>query len=224
MPGLHDLALLRTSGGNRSGGVRRQGGPADAVSCDLQLSFRVVDLGLRVLQRLLRLIEAGSGGMAVCQQLPLSFEVAARVGQLPLRGNESGFGRAQRIELVLGVELGEHLSRLDAVADIDRSLDHSPADAKCQRRLVFGPDVPGQHNGFPCFSFGGGHGPNRTYLGGLDFRVRFARPQHQREGRHEQPNPYAAAFSHCKIPTRIRLFAAILPPTAIAITNSRCDI
>ena len=81
--------------------------------------------------------------MAVRQQLALTFEVAARVGQLSLRGDESRFRRAQLIELVFRVELGQDLSRLDPVADIDRSFDHSPADAKRKRRLVFGLDVPG---------------------------------------------------------------------------------
>ena len=140
---LHHLARFRTSCRHRPGGVRRKGGPADTVPGDLQLSFSIVDLRLRVLQGVLRLIEPGSGCVAVRQQLTLSLEVAARVSQLPLRGDESRFRRAQSIELILWIKLGQYLSRLDAVTDIYRSLDHPPGDAKGKRGLVFGVDVPG---------------------------------------------------------------------------------
>ena len=68
--------------------------------------------------------------MAVRQQLTLSFEVAARVGLLALRGGKSSFRRSQSIELIFWIKFGQHLSRLDPVADIDRSLDHPPGDAK----------------------------------------------------------------------------------------------
>ena len=165
LPRLHHLARFRASGRHRSGRVRLKGRPADAIPGDLQLSFRVIDLGLRTLQRVLRLVEPGSGCVAVRQQLSLSFEMAARVGQLSLRGGEGGFRRAQLIELVLRVEFGKHLSRLDPVADIDRSFDHPPADAKGERRLVFGLDVPGQHHGFAGLRFGSGHGSHGAYLG-----------------------------------------------------------
>jgi hypothetical protein len=107
------------------------------------LSFSIVDLRLRVLQSVLRLIEPGAGCVAIRQQLTLSFEVSAGVRQLSLRGDESRFRRAQLIELVFRVEPSQDLSRLDPVADIDWSFDHSPADAKGKRGLVFSLDVPG---------------------------------------------------------------------------------
>jgi len=123
----------------------------------------------------LRLIEPGSGCVAVRQQLTLSVEVAARIGQLSSRGSERRFRRAQSIELILRVEFGEHLSGLDAVADIDRSFDHPPGDAKGKRRLVFGLDVPGQYHGFAGLSFGSGHRPNGTYFRRFDLRIRLTR-------------------------------------------------
>jgi len=114
----------------RCGRVRFEGGPADAIPCDPQSSFRVIDLGLCTLQAVLRLVEPGSRCVAVRQPLTLSFEVAARVGQWALRGGESRLRRAQLIELVLRVGFGQHLSRLDPSADVDRSFDHPPGDAK----------------------------------------------------------------------------------------------
>ena len=65
LPGLHHLARFRTSRRHRSGGVGCKGRPADTVSGDPQLSFGVVDLRLRVLQGVLRLIEPGAGCVAV---------------------------------------------------------------------------------------------------------------------------------------------------------------
>jgi hypothetical protein len=109
----------------------------------LQLSFSIVDLRLRVLQARSATDRTGLGCVAVRQQLTLSFEVAARVSQLSLCGDESRFRRAQRIELILWIKLGQYLSRLDAVTDIYRSLDHPPSDTKGERGLVFGVDVPG---------------------------------------------------------------------------------
>src|SRR5262249_48350954 len=82
----------------------------------------------------------------------LSVEVGARIGQLPLRGGKRRFCRAQLVEFVLRVELGQDLARRDPVADIDWSFDHSPADAKGKRRLVFRPDVPRQHHSPPALS------------------------------------------------------------------------
>jgi hypothetical protein len=114
---------------------------------------------LRVLQRLLRLIEPGSGRVAVCQQLPLAFEVGPRVIQLPLRGGEGGFGRTQRALLVFRIELGQHLSGLDPSTDIDWSLDHPPAKAKSK------------------LCSGCGHSPDWKYLRRFDFAVRQARGQ-----------------------------------------------
>ena len=81
--------------------------------------------------------------MAVRQQLTLPLEVASRISQLSLRGNESSFGRAQRIELVLGIKFGQYLPGHDAVTDIYRSFDHPPGDAKGKGWLVFGVDVTG---------------------------------------------------------------------------------
>ena len=141
------------------------------------------------LQGVLRLVETGSGCVAVRQQLTLSFEVAARVGQLSLRGGECRFRRAQLIELVLWVEFGQHLSRLNPIADVDRSFNHPPGDAKGKCGLVFGLDVPGQYHGFAGLSFGSRHGPDGTYFGRFDFRVRLTRCRHNGDGEQEQPTP-----------------------------------
>src|SRR4029077_11831538 len=159
---------------------------------------RIVDLRLRILQRRLRLIETSARRMAVHQQLSLPFEVATRVGQLPLRSSESRFGGAQRIELVFRVELGQYLSRLDAIADIDRSVDHSPADAKGKRGVILSLDVASQHYGFAGLSSGRGHRPNGTHLGRCDLGVRLARRQDDPDSKQNQPNPERTGFSHRK--------------------------
>jgi hypothetical protein len=44
----------------------------------------------------------------------------------------------------IAVEPRHHLIGLDAIADIDGSLDHASADAECQAGLVLGLDAPGE--------------------------------------------------------------------------------
>jgi len=47
------------------------------------------------------------------------------------------------IELVLRLELRHHMARLDPVADVDRTLDHAPADAERKTGFRFRFDAPG---------------------------------------------------------------------------------
>jgi hypothetical protein len=130
LSGLYDLARFCAHSRHRSRGIGIQRGPADAVPRNRQLRLRVFDLGLRILQRLVSLIEPCTRRMAVGQQLPLPFEVAACVIQLALGGGEGRFGRTEHAKLVLWIEFGQCLSRFDPGAGIDRSLDYPPAETK----------------------------------------------------------------------------------------------
>jgi hypothetical protein len=162
------------------------------------LSFSVVDLRLCALQGVLGLIEPGSGCMPVRQQLTLSVKVPARVGQLSPRGGERRFRRPQSIELILGVEFSQNLSRFDSIADIDGPFDHPPGDAKGKGGLVFGLDVPGQYHGFAGLSFGSRHRPNGAYFRRFDFRIRLTRGQDNGGGNQDQPSPRRTVSSHCE--------------------------
>src|SRR5262249_2237666 len=141
--------------------------------------------------------------MAVGEQLPLSFEVAACVIQLALGGGEGGFGRTEHAELVFWIEVGQHLSRVDPGADIDRSLDHPPAETKSKRRLVVRPDVSGQHHRFGGLSSCGGHGPDGPYLGRLNFGVGLAGGQQEANTDQNKESTCRSLSFHCELLTRM---------------------
>jgi hypothetical protein len=78
----------------------------------------------------------------------VAFVVVLRLGELRLGGGDGGLCGAQRVELVLRLELRHHLAGLDAVADIDGALDHAPADAERQAGFCLRLDTPGVGEGF----------------------------------------------------------------------------
>ena len=60
---------------------------------------------------------------------------------------EVGLRRAQRVLLVLGVELGDDLACREHIAHIDGPLDHASVEAKGEADLVLGANVTRQRNG-----------------------------------------------------------------------------
>ena len=74
--------------------------------------------------------------------------------------------RAQRVLLVLRVELGDDLARLEDVADIDEPLDHASVEAEREADLVLGANLARQRHGLAFRAALDGDGPNRPDLGG----------------------------------------------------------
>ena len=114
---------------------------------------RVVDPRLRRLQSLLRRIEDRARCEAALHQVILAVEIVLRLGCLGIGGGERGLRRAQPVEFVLRIELGQHLIGLDLVADLALPLDDPSADPEGEIHLVFGPDVAGEPTESPTSPF-----------------------------------------------------------------------
>ncbi len=125
---LDDFACLRHARGDRPCDPCFELGVADAVLGDVQLGLGIVELRLSRAQGLLRPVVQGLGREALGQQDLLLFEGVARLGQAAFGGRERRLGRPQGVQLVLRIELGEHLVGLDAVADVAQSF------SQCGRR------------------------------------------------------------------------------------------
>ena len=111
------------------------------------LRLRGGDPGLGGQVGLLGVVEPGAGRPAVPQELLLPPEGEARLGERGLRRREAGLRRAQRVLLVLGVEPGDELARLERVAHVDGPLEDAPVEAEGEAGLVPGADLAGQRGG-----------------------------------------------------------------------------
>ena len=180
---LHHLARFGGSGGDRPLDVGFKLGEAQPVLSDVQLRRRVVDARLRRLQRLLRGIEDRAGGEASLHQVILAIEIVLRLDLLAARGVERRLRRAHGIELVLRVELRQHLIRLDLVADLALSLDDPSADAEGEVHLIFGADVPGERDRVANLALFDGDGADRARLRrlGLGFLIAAGHEQPERD-------------------------------------------
>ena len=146
LPGADHFARFGADRGDRARSIGEQGRVAQLILRDAQLRLGGVDLGLGGEELLLGLVEFGAGRPAVLQELLLPPEGEARLGQHRLSRGEVGLRRAQRILLVLGVEPGDELARLEHVADIDGPLDHASVEAKGEADLVLGANLAGQRD------------------------------------------------------------------------------
>ena len=113
---LHDGSGARSDCGHDARRVRLELGEAHEIVRRLELRLRGVDLGLRGVHGLARLIVVGAGRPALPQQRVLAFESVGRLGQRRLRRGQRGLGGAQRVLLVLRLEAGDDLPGLDPVA------------------------------------------------------------------------------------------------------------
>ena len=165
LPCLHHLARLRPARGHGAGGVGRKYRIAHPAGRDLHLRLGGIDLGLRVLQRLLCQVELRAGRMALRQKRPLPLEGGLRVGELCAGSGEIGLRRPERAHFVLRVELGQLLPGFDPVADIDRPFDHPSGNAKGQRGLVIRLDVARQNDLLARFLFRDGNCPYGARFG-----------------------------------------------------------
>ena len=80
--------------------------------------------------------------------MALAIEVVASLDQLSLGSRNGGPRRSQAVQLVLRVEFGQHLVRLDMIANASQSLDDSTAYAEGESRLVFGLNLPREGDRF----------------------------------------------------------------------------
>jgi hypothetical protein len=110
---------------------------------------------------------------------------------------DGGLGGAQAVELVLRLELGDHLPGADAIADIDGSLDHPSADPEGQTRLVIRLDASGIGDGFTDIALHDRHCPHRTSLWrrGLGFGA--ACRQHRCHSSQGQQRKAPQTFGYC---------------------------
>jgi hypothetical protein len=74
--------------------------------------------------------------------------------------------RAQRILLVLRVELGDDLASLEDIADIHEPLGHASVDAEGEVDLVLGANLARQRHDLTLRVAHDGEGPNRPDLRG----------------------------------------------------------
>ena len=112
----------------------------------------------------------GAGGEAALLELALALKLVLGLGGLTLGGHEIGFGRLERVLLVLRIETGDQLPGLHPVADIDVALEHAAGEAEGEPRLVLGGDPAGEHHrhaGRPLLDRDRAHGPDlgRPLLG-----------------------------------------------------------
>ena len=128
LSGLNHLTGFGEARGNRALDIGPKFGEAYPVLSDVQLRGRVVDPRLRRLQSLLRRIEDRARCEAALHQVVLAVEIVLRLRHLGLGGGERGLRRAQPVELVLRIELGQHLIGLDLIADLALPLDDPSAD------------------------------------------------------------------------------------------------
>ena len=173
---------------------------------DVELRGRVVDPGLRRLQRLLRRIENRPRGEAALHQVVLAVESVLRLDLLAARGVERRLRRAQRVEFVLRIELRQHLVRLDLVADLALPLDDPSADAEGEVHLVFGADVPGELDRVANLALFDGDGADRARQRrfGLGFLIAAGHEQGERQDADERANAIRAlADQGCMGPRRI---------------------
>ena len=184
---LHHLTRLGGSRGDRPLDVGFELGEADPILGDVSLRGRVVDPGLRRLQRLLRRIEVRARGEAALHQVVLAVESVLRLDLLGLGRGEGRLRRAERVEFVLRIELRQHLVRLDLIADLALPFDDPPANAEGEVHLVFGADVPGELDRVADRAFFNRDGADRAGLRrlGLGFLIAASREQARAQQRRQ---------------------------------------
>ena len=100
-----------------------------------------------------RLVEQRLGGEAPVEKLFWRSNLLRLLRQPAFRRGKRGAGRAQRVQFVLRIELGQDLIGLDLVADIDHALDDPPADAKGERNFLFRLNGPVSATDWPSSLF-----------------------------------------------------------------------
>ena len=146
LPGGDDLPGIGADGGDDPGLVRLQLGIAEVlIGLDELGAGRLVLRG-GGLEGLHRLIVFHLGRVAVFQQLALPVFLSSAAVHLGFGRRDLRLGHVDALPVLLRVEPGEQLARLDGGSDIDRALQDLAVDAKTDIGLVAGLDLAGQRH------------------------------------------------------------------------------
>lgn len=162
---MHHFARFGSFCGDRAGGIGEQGRVAQLILREAHLCLSGVDLGLAGPEHLLGFVEFGPRRPATLQELLLPSEGETRLSQHRFGRREIGLRRTQRVLLVLRVQPGDELSRLQHIAYIDRTLDDASVNTKGQADLVLGANLTGERNGLAARDALDGDRPDQPGLG-----------------------------------------------------------
>ena len=181
LSGADHLARLGTSCGYHAGSIGEQVGVIQLILLDAHLGTSGIHLGLGAAKGLFGVVKFCASRPATGQKLLLTAKGQAGLRQHGLGRGETGLCRAQRVLLVLRVELSDDLARLENVTDIDEPLDHVSVEAEGKADLVLGANLARQRYGLALRTALDSDRPDRSYLGcGGLFTVA------AREGRRDQ--------------------------------------
>lgn len=128
--GLHHLAHFRLARSNHTGRVGDQGGVAELFAGVGQLGLGGGERTLTAAQRGLGGVVFAAAGIALGQELFLTYKSGSSLFDPRLLGHDLGLGRVDVGLQVLGIELGQHLLGGVAVAHIHHALDDLAAHAE----------------------------------------------------------------------------------------------
>jgi len=96
--------------------------------------------------------------------MALASELGARFVELTLGRDQVRFRGSERVQLVLRLQAGDELARLDLLAHRHRPLQEPAADPEAQRHLVGGGDPAGEHDRLGDLARLDLDGPDRPHL------------------------------------------------------------
>jgi len=120
--------------------------------------------------------------------MALASELGARFVELTLGRDQVPFRGSERVQLVLRLQAGDELARLDLLAHRHRPLQEPAADPEAQRHLVGGGDPAGEHDRLGDLARLDLDGPDRPHLRHRFFGLALA----SGERRGEQKTPEQA--------------------------------
>ena len=116
----------------------------------------------------------------------------ARPRQFPPGCREIGLGRAQGIHLVLRLEAGEHLTRLNPIPELEVVFEDAACDAETQGHYVHCLDAPGEYGRAANLALLDRHCPNRTGVRRNRFDVGLTGSEYRGKRRRKQDGPWQA--------------------------------
>ena len=146
LPGLHHLAGLRPHRGHHALGVRLELGEADLILREPELRLRRLDLGARRLPHLARALVNGARREAALLELTLALVLVLGLAGLALGRRQVGFGRAQRVDLVLRLQPADRAARPRPCRPCSLAARSCARQPEGEPRLVLRLHPAGQHD------------------------------------------------------------------------------
>ena len=141
--GGHHHARFGIDGGDHAGGIGHQRRIGGLIALHAGLSVGLLELCLGGAQRDLAALQLGRADEALVTQVLVALEVGSRPIEVALCAGQCR-ARSVLCQLqVLRIELGQHLARLDRVAQLGLAAGDLAADAKAQSRFGAGPHLGG---------------------------------------------------------------------------------